>query len=520
MRQLGKSLGIPLPITEDVPRVEKGECGSKQDDESTLPVLPDQQGQVQYIGPASSFSFHLKLRRLMGNYSSFEFAMFGKNAAEQEEADVDSAMQNIDQGPVHGDERRPSNALSDCSSPSDAVREIDGPVLDSLIDAYFDIIHSDFPVLHEASFREAYEIWSASDATSAANPVWLCGLLCVLILARTVAPIAIPEEAEQKWWRHVQTLLPTVFFASNIFTVQALILAALHLHNTSHRDACWNLTGTAIRIAFAIGLHRDDVKHVQSPLGRELRKQLWWTLYAFEQMQVSSYDRPSAIEHTLCLVGCPNERIVGVAGHCPQDYMKWSQSLVILLGLACRALNLAGSGIAATDDAYTKPLSPAASILRDLTRWKDELPPHLRLQIIDSLAPSSQRPLLLLHAQFHYTVILMSRSSLLRRATLSKNDSEALSLSLLAVSETCIEAGRSLGQLLRKLETIDKFNPFTWWDVFYTVTSSLVLTLDISCSVKQQKISSSAESQVILRELASLMAKQLHHPKVPGSMKK
>lgn len=69
-------------------------------------------------------------------------------------------------------QRRLSNALSDCNSPSDAVREIGGPVIDSLITAYFDIIHSDFPVLHKASFREVYEIWSASDATSAANPVW------------------------------------------------------------------------------------------------------------------------------------------------------------------------------------------------------------------------------------------------------------------------------------------------------------------------------------------------------------
>ncbi|CZR60787.1 uncharacterized protein PAC_10683 [Phialocephala subalpina] len=255
MQQVGKSLRIPLPIVEDNP-AEAHRSPSKQEEEDTLPLLPDQQGQVQYIGV--------------------------------------------------------------CGSPSDAAQEIDGSTLETLIDAYFEVVHSDFPVLHKAPFWEAYENWAASDATSAANPVWLCGLLCVLLLARHVVPISIPEEAERKWWRHVQTLLPTVFFASNIFA---------------------NLTGTAVRITFAIGLHQDDVKHVQRPLGRELRKQLWWTLYAFEQMRVSSYDRPSAIEHNLSSVGCPNERIVGVAGHCPQDYMKWSQRLIILLGTACRILN-------------------------------------------------------------------------------------------------------------------------------------------------------------------------------------
>jgi hypothetical protein len=325
----------------------------------------------------------------------------------------------------------------------------------------------------------------------------------------------------RKWWRHVQKLLPTVFFTSNHFAVQALMLAALHLHNDSHRDACWNITGTAVRIAFAIGLHRDDVKHVQSPLGRELRKQLWWTLYAFEQMQVLSYDRPTAIDHTVTCVSCPNERIVGVAGHCPQDYMKWSQRLVILLGSACKALNIAGTGYASTEDAYTRPLSPAAGILRDLIRWKVDLPRHLRLDSIDSLAPSSQRPLLLLHAQFHYTVVLMSRSALLRRATvLSKNSDEAIPETLLNVSATCVTSGRSLGQLLRKLDTIDKFNPFTWWDIFYTVASALILVLGISCAVKQQNKNGAAESQSTLRELSTLMAKQLQRPRVPDSMQK
>jgi hypothetical protein len=299
------------------------------------------------------------------------------------------------------------------------------------------------------------------------------------------------------------------------------MLAALHLHNKNHRDACWNLTGTAIRIAFAIVLHRDDVKHVQSPLGRELRKQLWWTLYSFEQMQVSSYDRPSAIEHSLSSVGCPNERIVGVAGHCPQDFMKCSQSLVTLLGSACRALKLAGSGLAATEDAYTRPLSPADSILRDLVKSKEELPSHLRLQIIDSLAPSSQRPVILLHVQFHYTMILMSRSSLLRRATvLSSNSDETLPASLLTVSETCIESGRSLGKLLKKLETIGKFNLFTWWDVFYMVSATLILVLDISCSIKQGNPESSTESRSIIKELANLMERYLSQLRLPGSMRK
>jgi len=520
MQQLGKSLGIPLPVDDTSVDLDRSARNSvKQEDEYNLPLLPDQQGQVQFIGPASSFSFHHKLRRLIGNYSTYEFAMFGNNAADQYDAsDISSASHMADSGERRG--RIASiTGRSDCSSPSDAVSEIDGPVLDSLIDTYFDIIHSDFPVLHEASFREAYELWSGSGSTT--DPAWLCGLLCVLILSRRVASIAIPEEAERKWWRHVQTLLPTVCFSTNIFTVQALMLAALHLHNTTHRDACWNLTGTAIRVAFAIGLHRDDIKHMQGPLGRELRKQLWWTLYGFEQMQVSSYDRPSAIGDAVSFTSYPNERIVGVAGQCPQDLMKWSQRLVVLLGSACKALNNPGTGTTANEDAYSKPLSPAAAILRDLSRWKETLPLHLRLEAAESLAPSSQRTLILLHAQFHYIVVLISRSALLRRATiLSKDGKEVLPRILLTVSETCIDSGRALGRLMRKLETISKFNACTWWDIFYSVTSALVLVLDSFCLVKKHGVKSTTDSQTLLRELVALAARQLQNPRIPGSMRK
>jgi hypothetical protein len=519
MQELGKQLGIPLPVVEETCAPEQTSKIEEIADNNALPLVPDQQGQVQYIGPSSSFNFHLNLRRLISNYSAIEFAMFGRNAADQ--PDTATTPNGVEIGSPEERFQRITNVeLSDHGSPSVAVRETEGPVLEALIDAYFETINPDFPVLHEASFREAFELWS-SNPSSTADPAWLCGLLCLLILARRVAAISLPEEVERKWWRHVQTLLPSVFFASNIFSVQALLLAALHLHNTSHRDACWNLTGTAVRIGYAIGLHRDDIKHKQNLLGRELRKQLWWTLYAFEQMQVSSYDRPSAISSPLSTVSCPNERIVGVAGQCPQDFMKWSQKLVILLGSACKAMRPQTTGDSTAQDDYSKPLSPSASILRELNRWEEALPSHLRLGVLNSIPTSSQRSLLLLHAQFYYIRILISRPALLRQATiLSKNSNSEVHHSLRNLSEVCIDSGRCLGRVLKKLEAIGKFSALVWWDIFYDVASALVLVLDIICRVKQNKSTSTLESKSMLRELSALTARQLQNPRIPGSMKK
>lgn len=298
------------------------------------------------------------------------------------------------------------------------------------------------------------------------------------------------------------------------------MLASLHLHQTNHRDAAWNLTGAAVRVAHAIGLHRDDIKHSQSRLTRELRKQVWWTLYAFEQMQVSSYDRPSAIAHVTSAVGTPNERILGTAGYFPPDYLKWSQKLMVILGSACKALNPGGTGGGSQpEDAYNRPLSPTAAILRDLERWKEGLPSHLRLEVANSLAPSSQRPLILLFVQYYYILVLVTRSALLRRAMLLTQNAPdtPLQQALITVSETCIDAGRSLGQLLRKLDMIQRFNAVTWFDIFFTVASALVLVLEIRVNLGRQY--PSTESRTLLRDLACLTSRHMENPHMPGSMR-
>ncbi|KAF1973946.1 hypothetical protein BU23DRAFT_598560 [Bimuria novae-zelandiae CBS 107.79] len=500
MRQLGISLGIALP---DSPG---GDADGEQanppggEGEEPMSLLPDQQGQVQYIGPSSSFSFHLKLRALCGQESFPSFVLFGKNAA--------------DQAPAPRDAEPPCTSsvfASDYSSSAD-----EAAMLETLVGPYFEHINPDFPVLYEPSFREAYEGWLAEPVK--ADLAWQCSFLCVLLLARRVARVSVTEEKERLWWKHIQTLLPVVIFTSSMTAVQALMLAAIHLHNTNHRDACWNLTGTAIRIAFAIGLHQDKASTSQAPLARELRKRLWWTLYAFEQMQVSSYDRPSAIEHHVPMNNYTNERIVGTTAHSLPDYSRWFDRLVVHLSSACRAPK--HTKTTSGDESYAGPLSPAAGVLRDLERWRHSLPQHLRIDVVDTAAPASRRPLLLLHALYHYTVTVLCRSALLARATLlSKEDRDSDNIALIGMSDSCTTSGRALANILLKLEAIGKFNAITWWDVWYSLAAGSVLILDLMCQNKMGAADSS-ESRILLSQLAGLSRSHLRNPNMPGTISK
>ncbi|KAJ4983849.1 transcriptional regulatory protein [Stagonosporopsis vannaccii] len=513
LRQLGSSLGITLPGSGGGEGSGEQTGGSDNEGDDQMSLLPDQQGQVQYIGPASSFSFHLKLRSLIGAGALRSFVLFGRNAADQEPMEPGDDPHSLS---------TPSAASNvDHSSPAGArvltsAQPSEVPSLESLIGAYFDHINPDFPVLYEASFREAYEGWLLDPGN--ADPAWLCSFLCVLLLSRRVARITFQEDQEKLWWRRVQQLLPVVMFTSSVMAVQALLLASLHLHNTNHRDACWNLTGTAVRIAFAIGLHQDKVNTMQTPLARELRKRLWWTLYAYEQMQVSSYDRPSAIEHPGSKISCLNERLIGADLHNPPEYSQWYNRLAVHLGSACRAPKTVRTN--SEDESYVGPLSPAAGVLRDMERWRDLLPQHLRMEALDSTPPTFQRPILMLHGLYHYTVIVLCRSASLTRANiLSKEGKDAKNTALVAMADSCSDSGRLLARILLKLEAIGRFDAITWWDIWYALASSSALVLDLVCLNKITGTDMSA-SRILLSQLADLAQRHKRNPHMPGTIDK
>ena len=273
-----------------------------------------------------------------------------------------------------------------------------------------------------------------------------------------------------------------------------------------------------MRIAFAIGLHQDRANTVQTPLARELRKRLWWTLYAYEQMQVSSYDRPSAIEHPGSKISNVNERLVGADLHNPPDYSQWYNRLIVHLGSVCRAPKTARAN--STDESYVGPLSPAAGVLRDMERWRDLLPQHLRVEVLESAPPAFQRPILMLHALYHYTVIVLCRSALLTRANiLTKEGKDSTNTALLAMANSCSDSGRSLARILLKLESIGRFDAITWWDIWYTLASSSALVLDLVC-VDQMTGTDMSASRILLSQLADLAQRHKQNPHMPGTIEK
>lgn len=281
-------------------------------------LFEDSMGLPRYIGPIGSYTLLVKLWEIMDAKCAF-------------------IAQDRDNAQTMGQ----SMLLCDSSN----GQSIDLPprkAADMLVGLFFEKVHCDFPIFHRALFQESYEgMWSLRPDT---EPAWLMSLSMVFVLGLEVAPdgadcadtTRTKEELKKRYLSKAKDLLPEVISGATLSHVQALMLYSRYLHITRNRNACWNIVGAAIRLAVAIGLHRNGSHAKCSPLERELRKRVWWTLHAFERIECSSLGRTSAIDDDECNVRRPTEGLLDMSDTIPLGYVEAQAELLKALGSICK----------------------------------------------------------------------------------------------------------------------------------------------------------------------------------------
>lgn len=74
------------------------------------------------------------------------------------------------------------------------------------------------------------------------------------------------------------------------------------MHATCYSVTAYLLIGTAMRIAFSLGLHRDVSLRNRDSLERERSRRLWWTIFILDYEMAGRFDYPSAVmEQTVYL---------------------------------------------------------------------------------------------------------------------------------------------------------------------------------------------------------------------------
>lgn len=197
--------------------------------------------------------------------------------------------------PNHGGNNRPTIHGSNYPTPrpNSSVRSLlaitwssDGQ---TLIDAYFNRVQIFIPMLDEPSFRADYLSGRRQDAP------WLALLNMVFAMGSIVANKSDDHNHINFYNRAKDHLQIDSFGSAHIETLQALsLMGGFYLHYINRPNMAHAICGAALRMACAMGLHRETPPDQDgNSMTAEQRRRTWWSLFCLDTWASTTLGRPS-----------------------------------------------------------------------------------------------------------------------------------------------------------------------------------------------------------------------------------
>ena len=160
----------------------------------------------------------------------------------------------------------------------------------TLIDAYFNRVQILVPMLDEPSFRADYLNGRRHDAP------WLALLNMVFAMGSIVASKSDDHNHITFYNRAKEHLPIDTFGSGHLETLQALaLMGGYYLHYINRPNMANAISGAALRMACAMGLHREGMPDQSgaSQLVIEQRRRTWWSLFCLDTWASTTLGRPS-----------------------------------------------------------------------------------------------------------------------------------------------------------------------------------------------------------------------------------
>jgi len=193
---------------------------------------------------------------------------------------------------------QPSRAPSPSPAPSSEFASDIGryalpppDIAEKLIDSYFDNIHAMMPMIDEDAFRQSFLYDQRMDVP------WLALFNVVLALGSLAAGTCHSNE-HLTYARRAQHILSQKSLGSNnLLILQAHgLLSGYYLHWLNRPNEAHAMMGATMRIASAVGLHREyDTSSVgnKAVIPPEVRRRTWWSLVCLDTWASMTTGRPS-----------------------------------------------------------------------------------------------------------------------------------------------------------------------------------------------------------------------------------
>ncbi|GKT83695.1 C6 transcription factor [Colletotrichum tofieldiae] len=244
-----------------------------------------------------------------------------------------------------------------------------------LIDAYFLLYNTSYPVLHEKTFRERV------DAGRRQRPIpspWRVVYQMVLAIGHWLSS-SESEHLQSGYYSAARSSLSLQMLESGtIETVQAFLLMSNYLQKRDRTNTGYNFSGLAYRMALGLGLHREPPGS-EDTLGHERRRQLFWAIYCFESGFNITTGRPPAMSEDFVDTRVPRniddkELPLKAPVPPPVDYPTTYSTIIAHAELAKIADAVYHEFLLAKTAGTKIEYRVAETLERDLNRWQQALP--------------------------------------------------------------------------------------------------------------------------------------------------
>ncbi|GJN66631.1 hypothetical protein PLICBS_000650 [Purpureocillium lilacinum] len=182
-------------------------------------------------------------------------------------------------------------------------------VQEHLAEVFFDNVYGQaYHLLHKPSYMRKLR----NDALPPVLVLSVCAVAARFTPNPKISPSARPFLRGEEWASQARDICTKRYEWPNITILTCLLILGLHEFGTCHGGRSWALGGQAIRMAFALQLHKDleydPLCRNKTPLSfidREIRRRTMWACFLMDRFNSSGSDRPMFIKEETIKIPLP-----------------------------------------------------------------------------------------------------------------------------------------------------------------------------------------------------------------------
>lgn len=230
---------------------------------------------LRFLGPSSGLFF-----------TKFVLAGLGKRLHVDKESAPDTATDNL-------------AIPSDLLVPQPKELPSDHKHARWLSQTYFNVVHLQFPFLHEPTYWEIIDkIYDDVEVGVAAEfQVFMVLAIGATILSRRTRVALSPEG----YYASAMNLVAGAIKMPSVSCVQCILLLQMYtLNNPTSGLGLWTLHHHGLAIVIELGLHRNVPGSTFTPFEREIRRRIFWSTYTIDRLLSTLMGRPMGMVDEQC----------------------------------------------------------------------------------------------------------------------------------------------------------------------------------------------------------------------------